>query len=502
MGYLVSHTRTRIFQEFTKDKQKKYFNLTRSKFISHVDTLYYSVFLKNDVSGSTDSSIMSFINVLEFCKKELQRTGEEFYYDTDLDLLFTRKRSGFYEYCLSKKGYYDIFVCSSLPNNNTPRIHIQLRSVGLWTVGEYQLVLDSYNCLEEIFKPFDISIERTQENRLDYCYHTNSIQNPIKFYNDDNLVRHLKTQFKIYSKVGRVNDGALTVEYLSLGKRTSNNIFFRSYNKTREVIEENYKDFFIEYWFNIGLISYYDMYVYSYAFKKKSYEQIYWGMLEFYLQYGSDINILHTFKCMKDNINTTIDQVRKAVKGVLPFPTLVLNIEFQTMRKFYYSGSEFIDMLPINYDLKVPQLLRIYQILDNRKIFLDYLTSNVVAFVKDKKVKKDKIEYLDFWARLRKTGFNKFVFSDYKRNYTKNINIDLVISRLKGCMATLNLYKNNFNGDINSDMSTLIQVLNDNDMKINDDGTCSIIDKEYDKIREKKKKALKSIINNAVLSPS
>ena len=65
-------------------------------------------------------------------------------------------------------------------NNNTPRILVQLRSIGLWTLGENELLTYSYGIITEILQRYDIEVNYCQENRIDYCYHTNAIQNPLK----------------------------------------------------------------------------------------------------------------------------------------------------------------------------------------------------------------------------------------------------------------------------------------------------------------------------------
>ena len=49
MGVLMSVQRTQIYKEFNEEDRKKYFNLSKSKVIHHIDTLYYSIYLKDDV---------------------------------------------------------------------------------------------------------------------------------------------------------------------------------------------------------------------------------------------------------------------------------------------------------------------------------------------------------------------------------------------------------------------------------------------------------------------
>lgn len=482
--------RSKVFDDFTQEQQEKYFSLTYKKYIHHIDTLYYSVFLKGEFDerippGSLEKLFVLFDNLKLECEKE----KSDVWWEKDTGHVFKKRRFSIYEYCISLPQYYDIFFTKSLPNLKTPRITIQLRSVGLWEQGEYSLIHESYNYLSEILSIYGVEIERTQENRIDFCYHTNSIQNPIRFFGDDCLSKNLFTTFKIYNKVGRKSGKKLTVEYLSLGNRKSDNLFFRSYNKVREVIEENYKGFFLEFWFNSGLISYYDYWVYSYAYNKKSYSSIYKGMLEFYIKFGRNEVFKFKFKSFLNDENNSIDDLKKFSLSYLPSPTLILNIEYQTMRKFYYYGDSLIDTFPILTDLDIPQLLRLYRILDNRKIFLDYLTSSVVCFSKE----DFKDEYLDFWRRLRNCKLDETIKVNYKRDYSKKFDLNNIISRFKGIMATYNIYRNNLDTTIEEDLSSLISVLNDNDY-VNDDGSISIFDENYDKIKNKKKKALVSLV--------
>ena len=290
MGVLMSVQRTQIYKEFNEEDRKKYFNLSKSKVIHHIDTLYYSIYLKNDEVGNAPVGVIELIEILEELKRKAQEENEDIYFNMENDILLKLRRFSIYEYCLGKEGFYDIFIAKTIPNDNTPRIVVQLRSIGLWTQGEQALIQESYDFIKNLLSSVDVEIFECKENRIDYAYHTNAIQSPYKFFNDDVLSNNLSTSFGIYSKVGRKNNKQLTVEYLSLGNRKSNNLFFRSYNKVREVIEENYKEFFLEYWFNLGLINLYDYEVYSYAYKEKRYDSIEWGKLEFYIKHSCKLH--------------------------------------------------------------------------------------------------------------------------------------------------------------------------------------------------------------------
>lgn len=503
LGIPSSVKSTNFYKELSTEEQQKYFYIKEKKFIPHIDTFYYSVFLKGEQFENTSSEIMDLLDDLEEYKELCNSANEDIYVNNEL--LFRKRTFSIYKYCIGIEGYYDIFFANSLPNTNTPRIVIQLRSIGLWTVGETEMIKKSFKDLKTFLSKYNVEIDRTLENRIDYCYHTNSIQSEEKFYSDDILKNNLDTTFDIYNKVGRKEKRTLTVEYLSLGSRSSNNTFFRSYNKVREVIEENYKEFFLEFWFNVNLISYYDFYVYSYCYKKKSYSQIEYGMIDFYCKYGKNEYLKEKFKSfLNGSVETNRKYLSKLIKGILPKPNIIINIEFQTMRKFYKSGDNLLEQLPFFTETDENALVRLFQIIDNRKIFLDYLTSKTVSFKRDIDSKEvdEKNLYMDFWYRLRKTKLFSIEEMPFIREYSRNINKDLIVSRIKTSLATLSLYGGSDNTDINEDMSYLINILNDNDFVNCADGTIKIIDNDYIQKKNKKKKALNSILKNTNSSPS
>lgn len=494
-----------IYEEFSKSDQDYWFNLKEKAFLSHIDTLYYSIFLKNDSVEDVPVNIIEFVNVLKDCKVRFEEEKRQaFYFDQDEDLLFTGKRNKIYDYCLSVPGMWDIFICSSLPNIFTPRIHIQLRSNALWGLGELNSIVSSYNCILKQLSLLNIEVDKVQENRIDYCYHTNYIQNQEAYFSDDMLKQHLDTNLRIYSKTGRFSKGELTIEYLSLGNRKSNNLFFRTYNKSREVVEMAYKGFFFDVWKSNGLISEYDYFIYSDCYKRQRYDSIEKSMILFYINYGQDKNLVARYKDMLDK-DISVVEIRKEIKGVLPYPTLIMNIEYQTMRKFYFNAEEMINALPLISNINDDNLVRLFQIIDNRNVFLNYLTSTTVSFKKNvnnvNNDLKEKELYTDLWYRLRKCKLDGFTADDLQRVYNRRIDKDLLLRRLKGCLATLSLYENKDMTDINEDLSCLLSVLNDNDNVVDENGEIKINDIEYIRIKDKKKKALNSIIKKYQTRP-
>lgn len=500
MSFLNSVTRSKIFLEFDEETRENFFSIKNKKYIHHIDTFYYTCFLKYDSKENDDKFIKDFIYILNEYSSIYENSKEKVWYDYKKSILYKKFRYKCYDHLLSH-SFFDIFICSSLPNDVTPRILVQLRSLSLWSQGERGAINYSFNILNEILSQFNIEVDYTKENRIDYCFHTNSVQNPNKFFTDDIIKNNIISSFRIGSKTFRKNNKNFTVEYLCLGNRNSNCAFFRAYNKTREVVEKGYKNFFLELWLGMGLISYYDYEIYSFCYQKKSYDQIPYAQIEFYLKYGSDDNIKNELINIKKNTDLNLDTVRKRIKGLCPDPTLILNIEYQTMRKFYKSGEDLIKTLPILEECD-PKLFNLFQILDNRKIYLDYLTSKTVSFVKDsynsnsKKKKEDKEIYLDWWYRLRRVKLDNTINIDFTRTYSTTNDINKTYRELKACIAKINVLQGNFETDINQDLSCVLSLLNDNDFEIDDYGTVKLHDDDYKIIKEKKKKALKSYIDN------
>lgn len=511
MGYLVSTKRSQLFNEFSKDKQEQYFSQKVAKYYHHVDTYYYSIFIKDDNIKDDLQGLRGLFDIFIDFREKLKKAKQDIYFDKEKDLLYRSRRFKIYDHCLGVEGLYDIFFCTSIPNSSTPRIVVQLRSIGLWKFGEYDLIEKSFILVKELLELYGLEVQKVQENRIDYAYHTNCVQNPIKFYGDKTLENNLVSTLSKYMKVGNVNHcsrskkNKVTVDYFSLGMRKSNCIFFRTYNKVREVIEENYKEFFITLWYQEKLINYYDFFVYTYAYNKHNYDYIYWGMLEFYLQFGTDEVIKNRFSIIKrDSKKYTIAHLKELVLDVCPMPTLIMNIEFQTMRKFYFQGKDFINSLTNTTKLNCKELFPLWRVLDNRGIFLDVLTRDTVSFRKEEYVEVSSLKceetyYLDFWKRLRSVKLPKTVELDYVRKYSSNINVDVLVSKLKGLIASFSVLSGNLDSNFDDDLSATLTYLNDNDFirKVYDDNNnYEYEDYDYDKIKGKKLKALKSVFSD------
>lgn len=496
LSFRYNITQNFFFKELSLEKQKKFFNYKKDKVISHIDTLYYTVYLKNDFIGNVSDSIIEFVEVLKECRNVVTETNEEIYFNTDLELLYTKKRFKLYNHCISRVGFFDIFVAESLPNEKTPRILVQIRSRSLWTLGDVESVKQSFKAILFLAQDFGFDVDKVVENRLDYCYHTNLIQNMSSIFCDTyiekylfgKMVRRGDERYKMM-KVFTFNDeSSIDTETFSIGSRRSVNLFFRSYNKVKEVIQMGYKDFFLEYWFSIGLINFYDYYCYNYAYVRKRYSAIYEARLRFYLEFGLNENKKEYFNKVLNSKNVTADDIKKVSK-CLPDNTLIVNVEFQTMRNFYNNGDNIIDTLPVTSDFDEPLLLRLFQILDNRKLFTDYLTQHTVYFASDNKTKK----FTYWWNKIVTCKIDRNVNLNYKREYLIFPNIDRIKRKIKSDLATLSVLNGDFYTDINQDLSLLYSVFNDNDCE-EKEGIITFNDDEYMSYKNKKMKAYKNIV--------
>ncbi|MDP4179114.1 MAG: hypothetical protein Q8900_12340 [Bacillota bacterium] len=492
-----------------------YFGITDKKFLHHVDNIYYAVFLKDDTTTKNDvpAEICGFISFLQSLKDRITEKSIDsvnFYND----LVLNRRVFKFYNLCLSIPNMFDIFVAGAVPNVNTPRIVIQLRSTGLWLNGDLQMVDWSFQMLKEVLDMYKIEIDHLQENRIDWCYHTNYIQNTEEYLNDKILAVNCCTSLGIGMDVFRKYKNKIVKDYVSFGNRSSNNIFWRCYNKVKEVIEMNYKGYFFEVWYKNNLISYYDKYCYEYAYKAKSFNSVDVGKLKFYLEFGSNIKIKEEINILLNAPSFTYDKARDFIQyyKLCPDTTSVINVEWQTMRKFYRSCDKLIDNLYIRNDCN-DFTCRLYQILDNRNIFLDYLTSNTICFKKDnyeniennlpKNISnndRDKSIYLDWWFRLRHLKIDKLIDKKLIREYSKKLDLSKLINKCFADMATLNLYMGNTKYEeinFDDDLSCLLNAINDNSNcydLIGLGGEVTRIDDDYNRKKEKKLRSIKALL--------
>jgi len=514
MGFVMNVKRSKYYQELTEEKRKEYLSITRDKFLPSIDNIYYTLFIKDD--SNENENLQDFFLKLELYKKEVTRTHQPQVYENGLQV--DSKSYKIYKYCLSEPDLYDIFISNYLPNNETPRICVQLRAYGLWVHGAEKMLTQSFNAVQAVLKPLNQTISHCRESRIDYCYHTNMISNPERIFGDNYINKHMTTTMKKWGEFGRVssrdNHVILKKDYFALGDRKSNLVFIRCYNKTLEVVEKGYKGFIFKIWhdFEHKLISFYDKYCLEYAYEQKNYDALNKGKLMFYLEYGTNDEVKHKFETALQNKTMNAEQYRALAESYMPEVTTIMNIEFETKRRFYYYTDNQIENFKTKDRTNLPEPLnRIFKIHDNSNVYLDFLTNKAVSFRRlvgaDEKGKSEKEIYEQWWYRLRCAKLEG-IETDEKlvREYSKNLDKRIVQRKLVNNVATNAVYGQKVKTEFIEDISDLLSNLNDNDAHdytiVNDDGeilenldnNTLLID--YQSKKRSKEQRLKNRINN------
>lgn len=465
MGYRMNIQRSQLFMESTEEFNKHWFSYTRDKFYHNIDTYYYSLSIENDYNKNPEANDLIF-ELQELKNQSLATSNKMIELPCNKNLFVTRGRfDDIYQYRLTCPMLYDIFVTSYLPNQSTPRFLIQLRSEALWTRGIKETIEESYNNLKIVLDEFGLKVGNVVENRIDYCYHTNYIQDMYTFFKDSKMEVELKSNMRNWRKEGHIFDDGWELNYFALGSRKSKTTFIRIYDKTREVVERGYKAFFLDIWLKDGLISRYDEYILKYCYEKKNYEKRFEAMLKFYLEHGRDtshqLEILHYL----EDFDANFYQIRELALSLMPQTTTICNIEFQTLRMFYKGGDDMI----CNFETLIKtddKLQRLIKIVDNRKIFLNYLTHYNLRFVEKDGTPEDCV-YKSWWSRLRGLKITSLdCDKEYARKYQHELDLQLMKKRVYKTIGTYTLYNG---GDIDSsfadDIVDYINTMNDNDIQ-------------------------------------
>lgn len=468
----------RLYFELPLEEQENWFSYNQKSFLNNIDTFYYSVKFNNDFRFKThDRAVLQLRKFFDMEYRYLnneESLGDIHIPGTDRNLMLrTVTFSRFYTVCLSYPEYFDIFFAPVVPKGAdggesvTCECVVQIRSYMLWQMGVRDAFENSYYFVKAIAKYFKLEIDHVQENRADYCWHTNYLDNPEKFFTPENFYKMRVDRFKNATYVtNKVGDEDYEIDYVALGKR-SDKVFVRIYQKTREVIEQNYKPWFFKIWEMNGMISKYDQYVYEKAYARRSWFYRFYARLEFYRQYGSDPEMVERVdRILNGDLAIEENDLIKLADQLTPKLHYVVNVEFQTMRRH----SKSYELVPFHDNRSKGECKRIYDYLDNRKIIQEYLTYNVLRLVRaDQPGKKSKRDMCPFWEALRKTKcYDMKMTSDQARlvrTYNRKLNIDSMQKRVLNSAVSLGFYVRGLNED--SPLQDAFEALlrfNDNDI--------------------------------------
>lgn len=474
---------TQIFKEFSLEDSLYWFDFKREKFLHNIDTFYFSVKFQNDFRfDSDDDSVLKFRKFFEQKVSKLNKYDSfngalDVFFEGFVNTLFFRPFSygGYYKYCLECPEYFDFFFAPSVPcasdggESVTPECIVQIRSYPLWLFGVVKCFEMALNYVEIIASEFGLSIDKVEENRTDFCWHSNYLRNPEKFFTPEKFYKMRVDRFNSASyhtaKVGR-ND--FEIDYVSMGKR-SEKLFIRIYLKSKEVVEKGYKDWFFKIWLFNNLINRYDFFVYEYAFKKHSWSSMDLGRLQFYYDYGSDASYrLECSDILEGRKTVNTQELKNLADKLTPKVNLIMNVEYQVMRKH----SKSYVLLPRFDNTSKGYSKRVYDFFDNRALITDYLTSKCFRLVDIDSVSdsnKSRAPDCKFWERLRHT---KLVDSPtlpdnikLVREYHRKMSAEFVKESALKSIVTLGLYERGFNSDSAIvDCFDFINMLNDNDI--------------------------------------
>lgn len=503
---ILSDTRYSALRDFSPEERKHWFSIKAHAVLPHIDTLYYTVSIAGDSNENDSPGLKELIGELSRLKKRKMTNPAENVVFCDLEVMPT----GFsiYEFQLRLNETFDIFIGRYLPNESTPRVVVQLRSRSLVLDGVSGAILRSYAAVKIIFDTFGLTVGEVRENRIDYAYHTNLIQNPYRFFADDRLLRHLRTNFGIGQKVFRFGKD-IRLDYFALGQKKSNAIFFRCYNKSQEVVEKNYKPFFIERWLENGLISQYDAYVYRKAYELHSYRTgLLVGRMQWYIENGKNDTLRAKFQRDLDTgyVNSDNNEfLEKELSSVLPPVTLVMNVEFQTKRRFYASvGQQFLQGMDYHYSGD-PALEKLMKLVSLSPEFLEYLTRETICFVADRNDEdgkgKDRV-MCDWWRRIHtcRIPFTDKVTLDLWREYDRKTDLARSRSLLQSAIARYAIISKQSldSRSFAEDVSDVLCGLNDNDFygfAASDTGTPAVLSSHgYDTIQRRKARQYRGVI--------
>ena len=471
----------RIYRHMGLIEFDKYFGTAEDVFLHNIDTFYYSVMLDEDFSDQSEDNTV--LRMREFFQQfrdclSLEETVEFPSENAILKRLRIVIRTiPMYEFHVSFPEMFDIFIARTVPNSETPQLHVQIRSYMLWLKGAQDAYEETMTYIRALLKFFGFSLKQVQENRIDYCWHTNYFENPYRFLNIDNVAKSVVSRLTVLNQHAKLHgDEDYEIDYSSLGNIRSHKVFFRMYLKCKEVIEMNQKGFFFEIWRQKGLISLYDKEVFETCYLRQNcrWEYLYKAMLQFYVNHtpenpdDREEEYIRT-RCqaiLDDALKVNYDELKKFALTLVPMVTLVFNVEFATWRKFTSSFKIEKQHKNIVHGCAA----RIYDILDARKPILDYLTGEVVRFTKGTDKNKSRRELHPFWRCLRASNIKDPKrpedWQTIVREYHHNLSLEKQKNRLQSSIATYSVYLKGQNEDsIMQDWIDTISSLNDNDMK-------------------------------------
>lgn len=451
-----------------------WFSKKEKKFLHNIDTFYFSVKLADDFTTTGDA--VNVEQLRRVCAKYSGMANETPFREVEFDTPILYRKgtyAGFYSFWLEAPEQFDFFFAPVVPvgaetvASVTSELIIQIRAKMLWELGA-KLAFDK--CMEFVqafCNRFNLTITEVKENRTDFCWHTNALQDPENYLRIDNFASMQVSRFRRVQYAYQLKNKTDEYEndYLALGKR-GDKCFVRMYLKSKEVVEQGYKGWFFYIWLFNGLISRYDLYVLEKAYQKKNWNYCDVARLEFAMEHDDALpeQVCRQMKELVDVVQYNYPAIAKLADTYTPKLTKILNVEYQVMRRM----SKSFVLLELKEDSGVAK--RVYDFLDNRRMITKYLTHDTLRLVNRKTdSNKSRCGYTDFWDRLRNTKLVDVVVSKRQlklvRDYTSKLDIEVRKTKAVRAVSSFALIVNqNPEKTIYEDTAELLAVLNDNDM--------------------------------------
>ncbi|MBQ9119671.1 MAG: hypothetical protein IJY09_06400 [Lachnospiraceae bacterium] len=486
----------------------EWFSKKEKKFLHNIDTFYFSIKLEEDFTrNSTDPVVARFRRMIERYKN----TDADFIpfmevpYSTEVEYVYGCFDS-YYNFILHVKEQFDICIAPVVPPASsgiasvTSEIIVKIHARMLWELGATLAFKQTYEYVKSLCEHYHLTIKEVKENRCDFCWHTNALQDPETYFRIDNFSEmqvsrfkgvnyHYKLLNKRKLKGGKRYQKSAELEreperhrakpecfeepekpyewdYLALGRR-GDKCFVRVYLKTKEVIEMHYKEWFLYTWYYQGLISKYDLYVLEKAYKEKRWSYCDIARLQFALEYDDSLSAAaRSLICSHIEAKTPdYASIAALANKYTPKLTKIINVEFQVMRRM----SKSFKLLPPKENQG--EAKRIFDFLDDRRRITEYLTHDTLRLVRPgNDCNTSRSEYTDFWRRLRGTKIVDVVLNKHQlklvRDYSSKLNMEIRKTTAVRAVSNFALQlKRNPDATIYEDAAELLAILNDNDFE-------------------------------------
>ena len=429
--------RTKIGQELSAEEVTVWFNCVKEGMLHNVDTLTFTAYTLRSYK-----LLLELQTFLETYRGQAEIKEEEVCIEP-YNYFIQPFGISYYHFYLVSKNRYGVFFSKPRTRFTDMPILVRISSEFLWLHGEIEAVKICIAEIDQFLLQFGTCLGEIKLSRVDYAFHTNMIQNMATYYKniDDFVVSQFRNYQLIFHELPDLPAELATYYH---GNRRGKNVFFRSYDKTRETVEKGYKQFFYEIWQEKKLISQYDKYVLEFGKDKVLKEKC-----RFYL----DLRSKYEFADLVSFANY-----------LTPPITRIVNLEFETGSKFYKSSREFFRNLPPIEEIADYQQV-FYKMLYYKAYTINYLTTKTYRQVTASGAKrKRERDYNYLWKRVLACDLNsRRVDGKLLRLYQRERDIELLNKQIARKVSTVSILSKGLNDDnLTEDISDFIHSLSEN----------------------------------------